>query len=726
MFSPSFEELRDKLERQYDEPNFNTGSGLSPEEIRPMIDAYLSEHKNQPHILTKARVFSYILENAQLSVDPFEFYADKVNHGGILGALHGKWMKEIDYGLPEHHETDPFQTKYGAYYAYFDTGHTSPNWRNLLGLGISGLRGQADKKLGDPALSKPQRDFYTSVSIVYGAVMSLMKRLADEAERYHTPRTDYVAADLRYLAENPPETFHQAMQLAHLFHQLQEMEGEAVRAMASFDRMYYRFYRHDIDNGILTREQAKEMIKYLFFKYTAIYHGKNAGKNFMLAGTDIDGNDCVNELSWLALETFAEMDAADVKLTIRIANNTQKAFLRKAFEYVRAGKSSMIFFNDDICVKTLIKHGKNLREARDYVNIGCWEPSAMGEEVMCSGAGGLNLAKMIEFTFFDGKDIRSGKQIGLPVTDPLDTFEAFFSEYKRQLRYIIGCTADAIKSYEEPWEKVHPSPLFSGTMDSCMENGKDVSQAGARYNTSGISLMGLGSAADSLTAVKKLVYDNKDATLDGLRAALENDWEGYDLLHARALRCEKWGNNQEEPDRIAVEIAKFAAEIINNESNMRGGDFQPSLASIELNVNFGKATSALPDGHTTSQSISKNTNPTAGMEIEGVTAILNSGMKIDATDFPDGSVFDIILHPSATKGEEGIDAMITLVTTFFKGGGMALNYNVLDAETLRAAKQNPQEYCNLQVRVSGYNQYFINLSETMQDDFIKQAEGEGI
>lgn len=722
MFNPSFDELRGVLERQYDEPSLDEASGLSPEELDDAVVRYLAAHPCQPAILSKAELFAYLLDNCRIKADDFEFIVDKYDQKPF-SSLRRRLSEGVWQALePQLYPTHGFIADNGYISAGLDTSHTSPNWRNLFEYGFAGLRDIALARLENDSLSQPRRDFYTAVATVYGGVCRFALRLASAAEKHGTERMRFVAADLRHIAAHPPETFHQAIQLAHLYHQLQESEGEPLRSMGGFDRLYYRFYRHDLDCGLFTRDQLKEFTKYFFFKYTALYHGAWAGKNFMFAGLDCNGNDCVNDLSRMALEVFDEISSSDAKFSIRVADTTPRDYLRCALDCVRRGKSNIVFVSDRVAVDTLLRHGKTLPDARDLVLIGCYEPAVMGEEIMCSGAGHVNAAKAVEFALFDGFDLLTGERRGLPVASSLADFDGFMAEYKRQLAEMIRRTLHNVRVCERAWSRINPSPLLSGSMDGCLACGRDLSDGGARYNTSGVNVTSLGSAADSLCALKTLVYDRRETDLDGMRAALRDNWNGHELLRARALKCDKWGNNRALPDALAKEIYDYACSLINEAPNARGGDFQVGLWSIDHNVGMGQHTAALPDGHIPGESLSKNCCAVTAMDREGVTAMIDSAVKLDYTKAPNGSVLDLVLHRSAVNGEDGLEAFLSLMLTYFDQGGFALNFNVLDAETLKKAMADPDSYRNLQIRVCGFNFYFVNMEPTLQQDFIKQAE----
>jgi pyruvate-formate lyase len=296
--------------------------------------------------------------------------------------------------------------------------------------------------------------------------------------------------------------------------------------------------------------------------------------------------------------------------------------------------------------------------------------------------------------------------------------------YIKTLGSLFTAAADKVRREERLWPRVNPSPLLSGTMDSCIERGLDVSEAGAQYNTSGCCCVGIANEPDSLAVIKQLVYEERRCTLAELRAALAANWKGCEELRLTAQsRAPKWGNNDDRVDGIAVKIAGFLGTRINHEPNARGGVFQTALyAIIDTAKHFGKLTGALPDGRLAGEPLTMNTGATVGRDKNGVTSLINSVTKIDLSQFPNGTVLDIMLHPSVARGAEGIQTICSIIRSHFAQGGMAIQFNIFDADTLRDAQRNPDKYANLQVRVCGWNVRFVDLAPAEQETFITKAE----
>ncbi len=694
----TYDSVKDKLDRQYSEPNFSAETGMAVEELEEHVRSYLKEHPNEPRIRQRAGIFSFLLENARIRVDDFDWFADHIDTGNIMREIQGEWMNEAASKI-----TVPWWDKELAGYAALDLSHTSPGWWNLLKYGICDIRDRAQEAIS-LAKDDEAREFYNSVATVYEAIRKYIMRLAEEAERINATR---VIECLRNIAKQPPQTFHEALQLSFIYNQMQEVEGEYVRTQGIFDHLYIDYYRSDLAAGRLTREQAKELIKFYFDKFHAQHFG--AGNNICFGGKNPDGSDSCNELTELALEVFEERGKIDPKLSLRVHDNLPKNILRHACRCVANGSNAIVFANDEAAYPMFLKRGKKPEELIDFVPVGCYEPAIMGRELCCSMSAWLNLVKVIELMMNE-------------LDDPLNIDEVT-AAYLKQLGERIDKTLARTRQWETYWPEVNPSPVISGTMEGCFEKGRDVSHGGTLYNNSGVMCAGIGTVADSLAAINYLVFEQQLCTWNELRNILKADWECHEKLRLTAMkRAPKWGNNLAEVDRFAVAISEYSTEIINHTPNTRGGFFQMGCWSIDHAVKMGCETGATPDGRKKGTPLSKNVGASLAADTRGVTALLNSACKLDHTEFPDGSVLDVMLHPSVLKGIDGVGLIAELIRTYFCQGGLFTHFNIFDAETLKKAQQEPEKYSNLQVRVCGWNSRFIDLSPEMQATFIAQAE----
>lgn len=674
-----FNMVRRRLERQYLDVKFDPASGLSKEELVAEFARHCTENPDEPRIMTRAWLFHLICSKARITAESGDYFADKLDHHSLLIKLRDGWN---GVELAKEFKDDPPSIS-GAFQFCLDLSHTSPDWRNLLKYGFTGLRDRAATFSGV---------FHQAVTMVYDAVIILVKRLAAVSPN----------PSLAALAERPPQTFQEALQLACLYHELQEMEGEPVRSMGRFDQLYCGFYSNDLKSGLITRDLAKELLKYFWMKFYAKTQGKAFGKPFIF-GPD------VNELSYLSFEVFGEMQTVDPKFQVRLAKRTPMDFLEKVAGCIQAGCTSIVTANDARQIAMLRQNGRSQEDVNDYILIGCYEPAIMGKEMNCSCGSMLNLAKAVELVL-DSDDCTS--------------FDNVMAGYLRILDLQFAAVADKTRRAERLWPQVNPSPLLSGTMDSCIEKGLDVSLAGAKYNMTGCVCVGLANAVDSLAAIRKLIYEDRLCTITALRDALSSNWEDFEDLRLTVRnRVPKWGNNDAGVDGIAVKITNFLGERINHEPNARGGYFQAALYGIiGFAKEFGKLTGALPDGRLAGEPLTMNTGASPGMDRNGVTSLINSVTKLDLMQFPSGTVLDIMLHPSAVRGSKGIQTICSIIRSHFAQGGMAVQFNIFDAAALREAQIHPEKYINLQVRLCGWNVRFVDLAPDEQKMFISRAE----
>lgn len=675
-----FDEARPQLERQYLDARYDPASGLSREELVAELARHRAENPEEPRILTRAWLFHLLCTKGRIAREPEDYFVGKVEHHDLMIALREEWRREEE----SREFANDLPASRGAWVGGLDTGHTCPQWKNILDYGLSGLR---DRAAGKPGA------FYEAVTRVYEGAVLLARRFAEAQP----------GCLMGALAERPPQTFEEALQLAYFYHELHEMEnGYSVRSMGRFDQLYNRFLVADLAAGRITRDQAKELLKYFWIKFFAKSQGLQFGKPFLFGPE-------ANELSYLALEVYREMQIVDPKLHLRLSKRTPRDLFEQAVGCIKTGCTGILIANNDDQVQMLHANGKTMEDANQYILIGCYEPAVMGEELNTSGACGLNLPRAVEMVLESGD---------------YNSFDELMAAYLDILDAQFTIAADRVRREERLWPQVSPSPLLSGTMDSCLERGLDVSQAGAKYNTTGCNCVGIANATDSLAVIKQFVYEEGRCSLAQLREVLAANWEGHEQLRLAARhRVPKWGNNDDFVDSIAVQITDFLGRRINREPNARGGVFQAAMyAIIGTAQQYGKCTGALPDGRLAGEPLTMNTGATIGMDRNGVTSLINSVTRIDLSQFPNGTVLDIMLHPSVVRGPEGIQTICALIESHFAQGGMAIQFNIFDAAMLREAQRDPARFANLQVRLCGWNVRFVDLAPRDQDMFIAKAE----
>ncbi len=713
-----FDKSNNSLLNQFQNIEWIEASGVSPDALNELYADLMRSTADLPKCIIKAKTFEMILDKSRIAIDKDDIFQDKVYSGSLMVNQRYHWEHVIrqKYLKEEYDKTcEAFEA--GAYSANSDFGHTSLNTKRILELGFKGLLDRVCEYSNQENLTDKQKEFYQSCEICLNAVLRFTERLSKEIEPYNKENSEA----LNNLTHSKPQNIYEAMQLLVLYFFLHEyVFGTRVRTLGRLEVLLYPYYVDDIKSGRYTEKEIKEQIKFFFNKFWSAKVPFDLP--LCLGGIDEEGNEVTNELSYLLVETYNELDIHSPKIHIRVSDKTPEDFIKLVLRCIRGGNSSFVFVNDNTVIKSLLSVGAEEKDAKDYVPIGCYEPAVWGKEIGCTGNGGVSIAKAVEFAVTNGVDLASGKQISIK-TGEIKTYEEFISAVKAHIKFMTAEAMNYICSIEKYYGEIGPDPMLSLQYDDSVKNGVDVFEGGAKYNNSSLYFYFIGTLVDSITAVKKLVFDEKTLSFNELCDVLKRNWEGNERLRLKAKNIpEKYGNSNPIADEITKDISDFCAELVNNKPNGRGGVFKAAIFSIDHFVDYGKKTMATPDGRLQGEVLSKNICATVGQDKNGVTALINSATKIDHSKFPNGTVLDVVLHPSAVSGEDGLDAFYTLLKTYMLKGGLALHGNVFNAADLKAAQQNPEKYKNLQVRVCGWNAYFVNLSKTEQDCFIKQAE----
>lgn len=714
-----FKRNKPVLSTQYTDTHWDPTSGLEPAALEQAVLALEKELCGHTKAYIKAQTFALLCQKGQLAVLPEDIFQEKLNARGIMQRQRDRWWRDA---LPHFVEERRIVEKAAvarAYTADPDFGHTAPDTMALVQLGLPGLAARLAKaKEAHVCLTAEQEDFYASAQIMLQAIMDYCLRLS-QVEGI----SDENKTALAHLATKAPANLYEAMQLMVIYFYLHEyIAGTRVRTLGRLDVVFYPLYQKGLANGTLTPEDATELWKYFLFKLWTMQVPFDLP--FCIGGLGLDGEEVTNELSYRIVEAYDAIDIYSPKIHVRVSPKTPASFVKRILRCIRDGNSSFVFVNDTVALRAMEKCGIPEVEARNYVPVGCYEPGIWGTELPCTGNGWLSLPKALEYVFTRGKDFFTGEQIGLD-TGTITSYDELIEAVKKQIAYLVDQALMHITNVEKYYMDIGPDPLLSATMLPCVESGIDAYAGGARYNNSSFYMHSIATLADSLAAVRRLVFTEKRFSFAELREILQNDWQGQEKLRLEVLASpEKYGNNIDSVDAIAVELADFTAAQINGRANGRGGIFKSANFTIDTCFPNGKKTMATPDGRHTGEPNSKNLCAVTAMDKNGITALIQSVTKMDHSDFPNGSVLDFVLHPSAVSGEDGLEAFYGILMTYFHKGGFALHGNVFCAEDLKKAQAEPEKYATLQVRVCGWNVYFVNLSKVEQDAFIRQAENQ--
>jgi formate C-acetyltransferase len=524
-----------------------------------------------------------------------------------------------------------------------------------------------------------------------------------------------MAASLLRLTNNAPSNLFEALQTSIIYYFLQHFfDGTCLRTMGRIDKLFYPYYVKE------DKEEAEKML----FDYVKEIDRLDAPSNipFALGGTDLDGNDMINELSYAWIATYKKADTTNTKLHLLCSEHTPADIIKTTFQYIREGNNSIVFLSDKRVIEALEKQGIERKDAVNYHVVGCYECGGEGE-LTCSCNARVNIPKALELALNGGRDMITEKQIGLENDGHFETFDALYKEFERQLSYLCKCAMTVTDLYESHYAEIHSAPILSSTYTSALQKGGDLYlDYSAKYNSSSLNAIGLATATDSLAAIRKAVFEDKTLTLGEFTEILRSDWRGQETFRLLIKnKYPKYGQGDSRTDELAKMTVDALSDAVSYKPNAKGGKWRLGLFSIDWRWGFGEKTAASADGRHRGETLSQNTSASFGADKEGATAHLISAARLDTSKTPNGAIVDIDLHCSAVCGENGINMLVATLKTYFELGGFAVQYNVLDANVLMNAKKNPENYPTLQVRLCGWNVLFSTLSEKEKDEFIARS-----
>lgn len=706
---------------------YDESTGLSDEQIHEGLARLTESMKGQPHPIIKAHAVAFVLDHTRIDVNAHDWFVGLWSWGRLPDKYTvNPWYEAVTenavqaFGRNRRKELG----QCGAATMPLDFDHTVPDYDSMLALGFPGLLQRLEDSWQTTARpTKKQEIFYRAAKTEYEAILRLLDRLHALACTKTFPKAARIAACLDSLRKGAPGNTYEVLQLIYLYFMISEsVEHYQVRSLGyGLDATVYPYYARDLETGSFTREELTEILAGFLLQFYAM--GNYWGQPAYLAGTNPDGSTKVNDVSYLLLDIFDALQLNNPKLQIKISDSTPRDFLDKALEMVRGGMNNMVFVNEDTAVRAMMRSGATYEQALDCVIKGCYE-YALKREAIAISYSTFSALKPVSLVFHNGMDLNTGIQVGIRTGDvtKIKTFEEFYRAYRAQFAAVIKDALAWLDLTEPCIHEVNPTTLFSVTIPRCVENLRCANDGGIT-NISNVWLNGLGSAVDALMAVKELVFDRKVTTLAQLRAALEANWEGYEVLRLRALNCKhKYGNGDPVADSYANAIHQFFAQQFAGHRNPWGGHYEYELHSARSFVEMGSRTEATPDGRFAGQETSKNASPTPGADKKGVTALIRSATAMDLSLADSGACLDCMLHPSAVQGSDGLAALRAILKTYCDRGGASIHFNIFSSELLRAAQKDPEKYRNLQVRVCGWNTRWVDMSEKEQEAYILRAE----
>ena len=602
--------------------------------------------------------------------------------------------------------------------------------------------------LNDPEATDKAEE-WKAMDISCDAVIVFAERHAAQAEKMAKGEIDPVRrtellkiADVcRWVPANAPRDLWEAIQMYWFVHLgiITELNGWDAMNPGHFDQHLEPFYQAGIENGSLTRDQAKELISCFWIKVnnhpappkvgiTARESGTyNDFTNINIGGIRKDGSDGTGEVSYLLLEVVEELHILQPGSSVHISSNTPDQFLHAATRVIRQGHGYPSVFNPDVYVPELLRQGKSLQDAREGGCSGCIEVGAFGKEAYLL-TGYLNVPKILEVTLNNGINPVTGIRVGLETGDPREfgSYDELYAAFLKQLNYIVDLKMRVSNYIDRMFAKYAPAPFLSVVIDDCVARGKDYYDGGPRYNTSYIQCCGLGTTTDSLVSLKKHVFEERTFPIDRVLKAVLNNFRGEEVLRQTIMnRTPFFGNDDDYADSVAVQVYDDLVRAIDGKPNIKpGGKYHLNMLSTTCHVYVGKVMGATPNGRLAGKSISDGTSPSHGADTHGPSAVVKSMTKFDHVK-SGGTLLNQRFLPSLLKKEEDIVKLGHLIRSYFKLGGHHVQFNIVDTATLLAAQACPADYKDLMVRMAGYSDYFNDMNADLQQEVIERTENDG-
>ncbi|MCR5388932.1 MAG: hypothetical protein K6E56_06765 [Lachnospiraceae bacterium] len=640
-------------------------------------------------------------------------------------------------------------------------GHFITGYNKACTVGFRAVQKEAEAKMeelersGIMGKDNVRYNFYHAVSIVAEGIIIWSRRYAKEcarlAEMEKNPERKAELLDmaerLDWIMENPCRTFHDALQCIYLYHLSLCLDGQQHGiSLGRLDQYLGKYYEADIAAGRITPEKAQELLDLFYLKLaeankmiqynpaTIANPGYTSGFLITLGGVDRDGKDASNAVSYMMLQSAGRLILHTPPQALRIHKGTPNELWELAIETTKRAGGVPTFESDDTIIPALIKRGLPIDSARNYSLVGCVEPTGTADEWAQPGGTGcesyINLTGALVHAINNGtnpmpyKDGKVHENTGLQTgyLYEMESMDQFLDAVKKQMEYFIKWHV----ACETIWESVasihHPLPLVSCMFEGCMESGLDVMWGGAKYNSTGNSAIGLGNVADSLNIINYMCFEKKLCTTREMYDAVMANWEGYEELRQIVINeVPHYGNANPEADKFVRFVAETYADAINSSTGPRGR-WSAGMYPVTMNTVLGRGTWATPDGRLKGTPLSDGISPVQGMDKSGPLSSLNSVLNFDQTKFANGTLLNMKFHPTALKGAEGNMKLKSVIQTYFDRGGMEMQLNIVDTETLRAAQQKPEEYKDLVVRVAGFSAYFVEVFKDCQEDLIRRTE----
>ena len=706
------------LRRKFRQDVTDKSTGLDQEALLKLLQGMVAEGKakGESWRVTKAKMFAALCERQAIDVSPFDYFPAIAcwQRWPVMMRVVDDRAKEIKKAhFPEAMERSARNWRMSRFGSGLDYDHSVPEWHKIIPLGFPGMKRRLMKyhKPGDP--------FYEGMAIAMDGILRGVERFLEQGRRNLAKTADpdgrrrlqTEVAALERLMAGPPQTAYDVLLFIWIvFFDGDYLDRMQVRSLSQIDVTLTPFYEADLAAGRTTEAEFREQFRHFLWQWGSIFNYWN--QPIGIGGTKADGTSEYNDVTRIILDVADECALPTPKLLVKVAPNTPEWAYDKLLDMARRHRS-LVLCGEQGMTKALKARGVSDEGCRTMIMKGCyeWAEREATNETLPGTYNVLRPACEILDSAHRGK-------FDAP------TFEAFFAEYERRLARVLRDAREVALVYEKYLDEVNPANVFTLSSEYALRKGIDAFARGCeRGNNTAYFMAGLGSAVDSMMAVKELVYEKRECTLKGLGDILAANWEGHEKLRLRMKRSKrKWGNNDPEANEMGRRIAHVAGKNLNGIPNARGGVFLNSGHSARAFVWGGAYMGASPDGRKRGEEISKNISPVMGADTEGVTALVNTVSHLDILDIPADFPLDVMLHPSSVRGRAGLELMKTIVKVYHANDGCAIHFNVFDADELRDAQAHPEKYENLQVRVCGWNIRWNDMNKVEQDKYIERAE----
>jgi len=628
------------------------------------------------------------------------------------------------------------------FYAACFEGHITPGLDDVLSQGIVGIRSRIEDRLIDFRSESPesreQKLFWESALLSCDAITAYTERYRKAAEEKAKSDPEKAAEWQKYteilskVPEYPVTTFHEALQSFWIVYILVTMEmggcmpGGGI-GLGRIDQFLYPYYIRDIMEERITRAKALELMEHflLCFRHVDYYTPHQLytpGSQASIGGVMTTGTEASNELTYLIMEASLRIAMPAPYISLRLHKDAPEEYWQSAANYITGGLGFAIV-NDEVLIPAMMKHGRSIEDARDYICSCCYENTIPGREAFHPNASYLNLPFVLELSLNQGKSLLSGEQLAFKTPDPVkfSNFDEVMDSFRQQLHYVCNKLVALVNYSDESHTANRRYPMMSLFFDDCIAKGKDVCAGGARYNLTGCIVAGLPNVVNSLMAIKECVFTKQLMSMSKLITAMQADFDGYEQLRRQLLSAPKWGNGDPSVDALAKEVTDMLYSGMRHRTNPRGGRWQLALYSFVANYGLGSVVGASADGRHARDMLTRNLNPSWGTDRQGPTGILRSLSNIDFTQFPNGSTLDLRFDPEPLQTYEGRSKFVGFLKAFVELGVMTMQISMVDEETLRDAQNHPENYPNLMVKVAGYSARFVELSAQEQEEIIHRT-----